>query len=345
MPVSSVSSRLGAPECTISQFLHKRYCVTRIIRSHTTYQLLKVVDAIANDVKIVKVVSRTLIGDRKISGNIAWLRSKRTADGRHSVFMDDFKTSSLWYLVFKEPRATLRDILHGGKLSPLPPRHIRQISSQIISALISLHRQSILHLAIEPQHIEVTDQSTVTEHVYDSSGVFVERVILRRPEIALVFFGDAATSRDASRGDERYRAPEVVFGWVSKYRTDNFSVGCVFWEMLKGRPLFPPCPEGQYHVKAKAHMYRALLGDYPDDVRVRASQMNKGLFRPGSGELTSMRDVPENVKNVVRGLADVEGEIEDEGASEVFANLTMISVKERSPLRDILHFSYFERKD
>ena len=39
-------------------------------------------------------------------------------------------------------------------------------------------------------------------------------MILRRPEIALVFFGDAATSRDASRGDERYRAPEVVFGEI-----------------------------------------------------------------------------------------------------------------------------------
>jgi p38 MAP kinase len=37
-----------------------------------------------------------------------------------------------------------------------------------------------------------------------------------------------------------YRAPEIMLTW-QKYDAaiDNWSVGCIFAEMLEGRPLFP----------------------------------------------------------------------------------------------------------
>lgn len=55
--------------------------------------------------------------------------------------------------------------------------------------------------------------------------------------MALIFIGEPNISYICSR---YYRAPELIFG-ATEYTPDidTWSVGCVFAEMLLGKPLFP----------------------------------------------------------------------------------------------------------
>jgi p38 MAP kinase len=59
-----------------------------------------------------------------------------------------------------------------------------------------------------------------------------------------------------------YRAPEIMLTW-QKYdvEVDIWSVGCIFAEMLEGKPLFP----GKDHVN-QFSIITDLLGTPPDDV-------------------------------------------------------------------------------
>lgn len=59
-----------------------------------------------------------------------------------------------------------------------------------------------------------------------------------------------------------YRAPEIMLTW-QKYdvEVDVWSAGCIFAEMLEGKPLFP----GKDHVN-QFSIITELLGTPPDDV-------------------------------------------------------------------------------
>lgn len=59
-----------------------------------------------------------------------------------------------------------------------------------------------------------------------------------------------------------YRAPEIMLTW-QKYdiEVDIWSAGCIFAEMLEGKPLFP----GKDHVD-QFSIITVLLGTPPDDV-------------------------------------------------------------------------------
>lgn len=59
-----------------------------------------------------------------------------------------------------------------------------------------------------------------------------------------------------------YRAPEIMLTW-QKYdvEVDIWSAGCIFAEMLEGKPLFP----GKDHVN-QFSIITELLGTPPDEV-------------------------------------------------------------------------------
>jgi p38 MAP kinase len=59
-----------------------------------------------------------------------------------------------------------------------------------------------------------------------------------------------------------YRAPEIMLTWQKyDYAVDIWSAGCIFAEMLEGRPLFP----GKDHVN-QFSIITELLGTPPEDV-------------------------------------------------------------------------------
>lgn len=74
-----------------------------------------------------------------------------------------------------------------------------------------------------------------------------------------------------------YRAPEIMLTW-QKYdvEVDIWSAGCIFAEMIEGKPLFP----GKDHVN-QFSIITELLGTPPDDVINTIASENVRLPRPG----------------------------------------------------------------
>ncbi|PPR00588.1 hypothetical protein CVT26_009863 [Gymnopilus dilepis] len=328
----------------VAQVIANRYCITRVLRSDGGHQVLKVVDTSSERVKFVKAISRVKTREKEITGNLAWLRSRRTADGRHSQLLDHFCTGSMWFMVFDYPKATLRDILRSQDLLPLPMRHIREIACQIVNSVLSLHRQAIFHLDIKPENIEILDMNTVIESVYEGEGHFKEKSFLRCTRLSLVFLGDAGVALDQSAGSDQYRAPELVFGWVSKFRTDNFSIGCVLWELIVLRPLFAACEPGGIYARAKAHMYSAVFGPFTREMRQQIMHFNQGIFRTDSSEVDGLQDMPQNIKEFVATAPSLEDVIEDEELLEVLVCLTRLSPTDRLSLNSVLALNYFDQR-
>lgn len=71
-----------------------------------------------------------------------------------------------------------------------------------------------------------------------------------------------------------YRAPEIMLTW-QKYdvEVDIWSAGCIFAEMLEGKPLFP----GKDHVN-QFSIITELLGTPPDDVINTIASENVSLI-------------------------------------------------------------------
>ncbi|KDR72130.1 hypothetical protein GALMADRAFT_143453 [Galerina marginata CBS 339.88] len=280
--------------------------------------------------------------------SLRWLLDRRTADGRHSVLCNHFHTSSYWFFVFDAPTFTLRDVLKHQELWPLQRRQIREIGLQVVQAVQSLHKNGVLHSDITPDSIEVVSMDTVTLNMCDNEGAFFDKVlqvVLRSTKIRLVFFGGVATGGDREIGTDQYRAPEMVFGWVSKFRTDNFSIGCVIWEMFVDSALFHPCRKGPFYVQEKAHQFVARLGEFPDDMVERVRRIRGDIFSCSGEKLIGVGDLSPEVLDFVKHADVISDVITDEEALEVIENMTELSPKKRLALTDILDCSFFSLTD
>lgn len=83
-----------------------------------------------------------------------------------------------------------------------------------------------------------------------------------------------------------YRAPEIMLTW-QKYdvEVDIWSAGCIFAEMLEGKPLFP----GKDHVN-QFSIITELLGTPPDDVINTIASENVGGPCDGENMLGQLAD-------------------------------------------------------
>ena len=81
-----------------------------------------------------------------------------------------------------------------------------------------------------------------------------------------------------------YRAPEIMLTW-QKYdvEVDIWSAGCIFAEMLEGKPLFP----GKDHVN-QFSIITELLGTPPDDViqTICSENVSVLIYLPASSRKT-----------------------------------------------------------
>lgn len=99
------------------------------------------------------------------------------------------------------------------------------IAAQIASALDELHRGGLLHRDVKPGHIllQPTPQGIPRALLLDAG---VTRVL------------GASGGGVTMYGSAGYVAPEQLLGKLVSFRSDLYSLGCVLYRMLTGRPAF-----------------------------------------------------------------------------------------------------------
>ncbi|HXE40601.1 MAG TPA: serine/threonine-protein kinase [Azonexus sp.] len=115
---------------------------------------------------------------------------------------------------------SLREILDSGVV--LPVERSAEIAAQIADGLAFAHANEVVHRDIKPANIIVFDNGTVK---------IADFGVASMPSASHTVAGTAF-------GSPKYMSPEQVTGKKVDGRSDIFSLGATFYEMLVGRPAF-----------------------------------------------------------------------------------------------------------
>jgi serine/threonine protein kinase/HEAT repeat protein len=168
----------------------------------------------------------------------------------NTVYIADFG-------VFDDGRAFLEmEFLEGRTLAaavregPMDPLRACQIAMQIARGLAAVHEKGIIHRDMKPDNVFLLEQ--------DGSKDFVKIVDFG---IAKATHGStpsgprrAVTPEDLANksdsplssltqagtvmGTPGFMAPEQAQGFPLSFRVDQYALGCIFYEMVAGRPVF-----------------------------------------------------------------------------------------------------------
>ena len=152
---------------------------------------------------------------------------------------EDSPSGAMPYIVMEYVEGkTLREIVNKGERFAL--NRAVEITEGILIALQYSHKNGIIHRDIKPGNIMITDNGDVK--VMDFG-------IAR----ALADTGATMTSTWNVIGTVQYLSPEQATGTQADARSDLYSVGCLLYELLAGRPPFTgdtPVAIAYQHVSA-----------------------------------------------------------------------------------------------
>ncbi len=189
---------------------------------------------------------------------------------------------------------TLRQILNNGRL---PQSKAVDLATQIAAALSAAHGSGVIHRDIKPENIIVRTDGCVK--VLD----FGIAKLVSAPERQNTQRTSALnTAAGAVMGTPRYMSPEQARGVEVDSRTDIFSLGAVFYEMLTGRTAF----EGE----TQSDLIADILRGEPLPLRKCLPAASKALERIVSLALAKNRE--QRYKTADEMLADLQGIRRDE---------------------------------
>jgi serine/threonine protein kinase, bacterial len=186
----------------------------------------------ATDVRLGRKVALKVIGEHL--GEDAEFRERFVDEARNTSAIDHANVVPLYDfgevdgLLFIAMRlvdgADLASLIKDG---PISVERTLALLGQVAEALDSLHDRGLVHLDVKPANVLVTSRETSTEHVYLADFGLTRR---------------GATGHRTRSGDflgsPTYAAPEHLRGEPVDARTDAYSLACVLFACLTGRPPF-----------------------------------------------------------------------------------------------------------
>lgn len=207
----------------------------------------------------------------------------------HPHIVDIFdvgEEGELLYLVMEYVEGqTLKKFIQSN--GPLAPKQALPIMRQLVSAISNAHHNGIVHRDIKPQNI-----------LMDSEG----NLKITDFGIAMALSATAHTKTNSVIGTVHYLSPEQARGGMATKKSDIYSLGIVFYELLTGelpfsaetavaialkhlqeetpsvRELFPSIPQSVENIILKAttkdagHRYRSADEMYDDLLTALSSE-------------------------------------------------------------------------
>ncbi|HYN37527.1 MAG TPA: PASTA domain-containing protein [Actinomycetota bacterium] len=167
-----------------------------------------------------------------------------------------------FYMVMEQvPSTDLRDLLVAkGSLAPAQAAHLM---AQVCDALAAAHQRGLVHRALKPENILITEDGTVK----------------------VADFGIAAVApmEDVSSSGMttavRYMSPEQALGFEASATSDVWAAGAIFSEMLTGRPPLQGAGSELLEQRAHeepvppSHFDSSISGDL-DTIVIKACQLD-----------------------------------------------------------------------
>ena len=127
---------------------------------------------------------------------------------------------------------TLRDLLASG---PIPLKKVLSIVAQIADGLAKAHAAGIVHRDLKPENLMVTRDGLVK--ILDFGLAKLMRTGLHAAETGGATV-TRATEAGTVLGTVGYMSPEQASGEPVDFRSDQFSLGSILYEMASGRRAF-----------------------------------------------------------------------------------------------------------
>jgi serine/threonine-protein kinase len=136
----------------------------------------------------------------------------------------------------------------------LPLDEALPIMKQIAYALEAAHERGVIHRDLKPANIKITPDGRVKVLDFGLAKVLASDASLEEQQTRSL--ATPVTHSGVIVGTPRYMSPEQARGKPLDQRTDIWAFGCIFYEVLTGRPPFA----GDHSTETLA----AILRDEPD---------------------------------------------------------------------------------
>ena len=134
------------------------------------------------------------------------------------------KYHGYYYFAMEYLERSLKDFMKSFRDSRLKPEIALDILKQMANALDYAHKQGVIHRDIKPANILLRN---------DGTPVLVDFGIAK-----LIDSDSKLTQTGTSIGTPHYMSPEQIQGLEIDGRSDIYSLGVVFFEMLRGHPPY-----------------------------------------------------------------------------------------------------------
>ncbi|KAG8550812.1 hypothetical protein GDO81_019607, partial [Engystomops pustulosus] len=206
------------------------YHVIEELGKGTFGKVLKAQRIETGELVAIKIMKNNDTRSRVITNELKILHVIRQIDpdASHLVrFYEHFQVLDHFCLVFELLQQNLYEYQREIGFDPIPLRHIRTITAQVLEALSKLKELSIIHSDLKPENIVLVDHLQYPFRVkvidFGSASILSEVKHVREPYIQSRF----------------YRAPEILLGLPFSEKLDMWSLGCIIAELHFGSPLYP----------------------------------------------------------------------------------------------------------
>lgn len=109
-----------------------------------------------------------------------------------------------------------------------PMKNLKKYRNDILTGLNFIHSAGIIHRDLKPENI-----------VFSRKNDFMSNLIIIDFGLSYDFHGVKSDKYNYYLQSRYYRAPEIIFHKNKSFSMDIWSIGCIFFELIFGKVLFP----------------------------------------------------------------------------------------------------------
>ncbi|PVV02352.1 hypothetical protein BB560_003195 [Smittium megazygosporum] len=235
-----------------------RYEVVEILGKGSFGQVFRAIDHKTRQVVAIKVIRNRKRFHNQAQIEVRLLMHLRgcDSDDSHHILktLDHFVFRSHLCIVTELLSINLYEWLKANYFIGTPQILLRSFTKQILSCLLLLSKNRVIHCDLKPENILLTKKPPLPPSKKNGPVTASRAMLPMSPkvlpqdmsrgmyQIKIIDFGSSCyeNNRIYTYIQSRfYRSPEVILGLPYGLQIDMWSLGCIIYELLSGVPLFP----------------------------------------------------------------------------------------------------------